>query len=149
MSTPSHRSPPRRHPAFGRDARLRAKWQFDAMRASTDKQVGKFCVLIAVKTPPDNQRRAAFSISRRYSPLAVKRNRARRLFRETYRQLYPALPPVWLLFIPRHALQKAKLADVIGDVRRLVERLGLGKLALPQEAPGDKDHVQVTPPASP
>ena len=106
MSTPSHRSPPRRHPAFGRDARLRAKWQFDAMRASTDKQVGKFCVLIAVKTPPDNQRRAAFSISRRYSPLAVKRNRARRLFRETYRQLYPALPPVWLLFFPATPFKK-------------------------------------------
>ena len=147
MSTPSHCSPPCRHPAFGRDARLRTKWQFDVMRASTDKQVGKFCVLIAVKTPPDNQRRAAFSISRRYSPLAVTRNRARRLFRETYRQLYPALPPVWLLFIPRYHLQKAKLADVAGEVCRLVERLGLGRLALPQETPGGKDHV--TPPASP
>ena len=147
MSTPSHCSPPCRNPAFGRDARLRAKWQFDVMRASTDKQVGKFCVLVAVKTPPDNQRRAAFSISRRYSPLAVTRNRARRLFRETYRQLYPALPPVWLLFIPRYHLQKAKLADVAGEVCRLAERLGLGRLALPQETPGGKDHV--TPPASP
>ncbi|HQC53873.1 MAG TPA: ribonuclease P protein component [Lentisphaeria bacterium] len=149
MSTQSHGSPSRRHPAFGRDARLRAKWQFDAMRASADKQVGKFCVLIALKTPPDSQRRAAFSISRRYSPLAVTRNRARRLFRETYRQLYPALPPVWLLFIPRHTLKKAKLADVVGDVLGLVERLGLGRLALPQEASGEKGHDHVPPPASP
>ncbi|HPY90911.1 MAG TPA: ribonuclease P protein component, partial [Lentisphaeria bacterium] len=83
------------------------------------------------------------------SPLAVTRNRARRLFRETYRQLYPALPPVWLLFIPRHTLKKAKLADVVGDVLGLVERLGLGRLALPQEASGEKGHDHVPPPASP
>lgn len=147
MSTLSHSSPSRRNPAFGRESRLRAKWQFDVMRASTDKQVGKFCVLIAVKTPPDNQRRAAFSISRRYSPLAVTRNRARRLFREIYRLMYPALPSVWLLFIPRHNLHKATLPEVAGEVCRLAERLGLGKMAVQLGQPGGKDHG--AEPASP
>lgn len=114
-----------RHPAYGRDARLRTQWQFDLMRASKDSQAGKYCVLVAVKTPPDQQCRAAFLISRRYSRLAVKRNRARRLFREAFRQLYPVINPCWLLFLPRRHMQDANLDAVVKEVFHLAGRLGL------------------------
>ena len=57
--------------AFGRDARLRNRWQLDEMRASGRKMAGRTCVLIIYKTPPDGMRRAAFLISRRYSLKAV------------------------------------------------------------------------------
>ena len=73
--------------------------------------------------PPDGMRRAAFSISRRYSKLAVERNRARRLFREVYHRLYGSLPVAWVVFIPRHKMLSAKLDDVLEDVCRAARSL--------------------------
>mgnify|MGYP000857689580 FL=1 len=111
--------------AFGRESRLRNRHQMDEMRTSGLKGTGRYCVVIVNKTPPDNQRRAAFLISRRYSLLAVERNRARRLFREVYRLLYDFLPPCWLLFIPRQRMKGAKLADIYAEVLLLCGRAGL------------------------
>ena len=73
--------------------------------------------------PPDGMGRAAFSISRRYSKLAVERNRARRLFREVYRRLREHLPIAWVVFIPRHKMLSAKLDDVLEDASRLTRSL--------------------------
>lgn len=111
--------------AFGRDARLRNRWQLDVMRSRGVKSAGRFCVLIVLETPPDGMRRAAFLISRRYSLHAVDRNRARRLFREVYRRLYGVLPPSWLLFIPRQRMKDATMWDVLGEVEQLSRRAGL------------------------
>lgn len=111
--------------AFGRDARLRNRWQLDEMRASGRKMAGRYCVLIINKTPPDGMRRAAFLISRRYSLKAVERNRARRLFREAFRQIYGSLPPVWMILVPRQRMKAAKLADVMEDIQTLGGKLNL------------------------
>lgn len=115
----------KRNPAFGRNARLRFQKQFTTMRASGRRFAGSTCVLVVLKTPPDGMRKAAFLISRRYSGLAVVRNRARRLFREAYRQVYDQLPPSWLLFIPRQRMQGADLADVLQDVLQQASKAGL------------------------
>ncbi len=111
--------------AFGRDARLRNRWQLDVMRERGSKAAGRRFVLIVLKSPPDGTRRVAFLISRKFSLLAVERNRARRLFREVFRRWYPSLPPVWLLFIPRQRLKDAKLADLLQELPHLAERAGL------------------------
>ena len=111
--------------AFGRDARLRNRGQLQEMRDHGRKAVGKTCVVIALEAPPDGSRRAAFLISRKYSLLAVDRNRARRLFRETYRRLYERLPQVWLLFIPRHRIRDAKQDEVQLEVESLLAQLGI------------------------
>ena len=76
-----------------------------------------------LEMPPDGMGRAAFSISRRYSKLAVERNRARRLFREVYRRLYPQLPAAWVVFIPRHKMLSAKLDEVLEDAARAAQTL--------------------------
>ncbi|MBP5673952.1 MAG: ribonuclease P protein component [Victivallales bacterium] len=111
--------------AFGRDARLRNRWQLNEMRTDGTKMAGRFCVLIVNKTPPDGMRRAAFLISRRYSLKAVERNRARRLFREVFRMIFDSLPPVWMIFVPRQRMKSAGLADVMEDVRTLGGRMKL------------------------
>ena len=111
--------------AFGRDARLRNRWQLDEMRASGRKMAGRTCVLIIYKTPPDGMRRAAFLISRRYSLKAVERNRARRLFREAFRQIYDQLPPVWMILVPRQRMKTAKLDNVMDDIRQLGTQLNM------------------------
>jgi ribonuclease P protein component len=67
----------------------------------------------------------AFVISRRYSRKAVVRNRARRLFREAYRRLLPDLSDAWLLFLPRHHMQRAKMQDVLVELQGHLRTMGL------------------------
>lgn len=114
--------------AFGREARLRNRWQLDVMRERGVKVAGRRFVLVVLKSPPDDMRRAAFLISRKYSLLAVERNRARRLFRELFRRWYDRLPPVWMLFIPRQRMKDAKLGDLADEIERLASRSGLPQL---------------------
>lgn len=102
---------------FGRTSRLRHQSEFTMVRGSGCSRVGKYCIMKLLESPPDGQRRAAFSISRRYSKLAVERNRARRLFREAYHQLYSELKPCWIIFIPRHLMKYARLSEVLADAR--------------------------------
>jgi ribonuclease P protein component len=121
--TPGSRSagpPDRPRPAFGREARLRTRQQLDWVRRHGVKRVGRRCVIVVALDPPDGGLRTAFLISRRFSRKAVVRNRARRLFREVFRRLAPALPSMWLLFIPRAHLIGAGLSDLERDVTRLL-----------------------------
>ena len=125
------------HPGFGREARLRNRRQLDLMKASGRRSAGGYCVVVGLEEPPDGQRRAAFLISRRYSHLAVVRNRARRLFREAYRRLYPELTDCWMVMIPRHRMQSdVKMDLVYEEIRGHCRRLGLFRPPVAgQEAP--------------
>lgn len=95
------------------------------MRQQGRREAGGFCVTAAVTPSPDGQRRVAFVVSRRYSPKAVVRNRARRLLREAYRQLCPGLLSAWMVLIPRVRMQQARMQDVLADLRSACRRLGL------------------------
>ena len=104
-------------------ARLNRQDQFALVRAKGHSCAGRYCVVNILEMPPDGIGRAAFSISRRYSKLAVERNRARRLFREAYRRLRERLPVAWVIFIPRHKMLSAKLDDVLEDASRSARSL--------------------------
>ena len=110
---------------FRRDARLRCKAQFDLVRGEGQSYAARTCVVNMLKAPPDEQKRAAFSISKRYSPLAVMRNRARRLFREVYRRISGELPVSWVIFVPRRKMQGAKMQEVLKDVSICLRNLGV------------------------
>lgn len=114
--------------AFGRQARLSCFRDLQLVKNSGLSQTGKFCIVVVLKTPPDGQRRVAFLISRRYDRLAVRRNRARRLFREVFHQVYEDLSPVWMLLIPRRKMGSAKMPEVLEEVRQIAGRLQLWKL---------------------
>ena len=66
-------------------------------------------------------------ISRRFDLLAVNRNRARRLFRESWRRLYPRLAPCWMLLIPRKAIKRAKLDVVLEEIECIAAKAGVLK----------------------
>ena len=107
----------------GWKARLNRQDQFTLVRSKGHSFAGRYCVVNILELPPDGIGRAAFSISRRYSKLAVERNRARRLFREVYRRLFPRLPVAWVVFIPRHRMLSAKLDEVLEDAARAAQTL--------------------------
>ena len=109
---------------FGVASRLRNRSQIDAVKQCAS-QAGRYTVMVIRKTPPDGERRAAFLISRRFDRLAVRRNRARRLFRECWRRLFPCLAPCWVLMIPRKSLKGAKLAEVLPEVESALKRAGV------------------------
>jgi len=107
----------------GRTGRLGRKNQFDLVRSNGTTVAGQYCVVNLLKTPPDDESRAAFSISRRFSKLAVERNRARRLFREVYRRIALELPICWIIFIPRHRMKSAKMNDVLEDAKHSIRQI--------------------------
>ncbi|MBO4619909.1 MAG: ribonuclease P protein component [Victivallales bacterium] len=111
---------------FGTGARLHNRSQIEAVKKCAS-EAGRFTVILILKTPPDGDRRAAFLISRRFDLQAVRRNRARRLFRECWRRLYPRLLPCWVLLIPRKAIKGAKLDDVLPEVERAMSNAGVLK----------------------
>jgi len=110
--------------AFCRASRLRRLCEFRHVRQRGRKAVGRYAVVQAAKAL-DEHRRVAVVISRRYSRRAVKRNRARRLFREAYRLFLPELKPAWIVFRPRAAMRGIKLAALVDELRRLLGDLGL------------------------
>ena len=117
----------RRGRAFGKDARLTNVKALQMVKQQGEKSVGRYSILLKVETPPDACCRAAFLISRRFDLLAVVRNRARRLYREVFRILFPEMKPVWLIFIPKRGIKGAKMQDVLADTRRLLKLPPEGK----------------------
>jgi ribonuclease P protein component len=105
--------------------RLRTRYHLEHVRREGRRDAGSLCVVSAVCPPPDAACRVAFIVSRRYSPKAVVRNRARRLLREAYRQTVAELAPAWLVLLPRRRLQQARLPEVLLDLRSACRRIGL------------------------
>ena len=123
-----------RDSAFGVSARLRSRLQLEAVRQGGASSAGRLCVVVVLKTPPDTSRRVAFLISRRFSLLAVERNRARRLFRECWRRLWSRLTsPCWMTLIPRRGIKRALQPQVQAEVEGHLRRLGI-PLTPPEDA---------------
>lgn len=114
---------PREKP-FGKANRLCTAAALADMRARGQKMVGRFCV-VSVAEPGDGIRKFAVITSRRFHKHAVVRNRARRILKEAYRQLLPELAPVWMVMIPRGYIQKAKMPELLGEMRQLCRSLGI------------------------
>ena len=81
--------------------KLRFKSEFERVRANGTKLVGPSMLLVYAEAP-DSSLRCGVICGRKYSLLAVKRNRARRLLWESFRILRGTLPPVWMILIPRN-----------------------------------------------
>lgn len=108
---------------FSRAARLRRRCELEHVRRCGVNHAARHCA-IQVAESPTGERGYAFVVSRRYSSRAVDRNRARRLFRESYRRLLPRLRPAWIVFRPRHAMKGATQGQVESDLCRLLQRAG-------------------------
>lgn len=117
--------PPRRRLRLCPQTRLRTRAHLDWVKQQGTREAGPLCVVSAVRPPPDTASRVAFIVSRRYSPKAVVRNRARRLLREAYRQTVADLLPAWVVLIPRRHLQQARMQEVLADLRNVCRRIGL------------------------
>jgi ribonuclease P protein component len=110
---------------FGAEARLHRREQIELVKSRGQSEVGRHTVVVVLADPPEGSRRLACLISRRFDLHAVVRNRARRLFRETWRALFPRLSPCWVLLIPRRALKSAKCPEILAEVERVLVKRGV------------------------
>ncbi|MFA5205800.1 MAG: ribonuclease P protein component [Lentisphaeria bacterium] len=116
--------PPNSERPFTRATRLRARKQFMTLREQGRAEAGRRLVVRCLPAP-DGQKRLSAVISKRYSLLAVRRNRARRLIREAGRQFFPEMGLYWVIVFPRAGMLNAKLQEILPEFRRLLTRLGV------------------------
>ncbi len=107
-----------------KEDKLRLKAEFDQVRAEGIKQAGRY--LVAVVAPaPDERRRCGVICGRKFSLLAVRRNRARRLLWESFRLLKPEISVCRLILIPRRPISRAKRPEVTREMAVLLHRGGV------------------------
>ena len=103
---------------------LRNKSDFDRLRNKGKSYPGKHIVLVCLKNEFEFNRKA-FLASKKVGN-SVKRHRAVRLMRESYRLLEPQFPQGYdLLFIARNTINDTKCADVKKSIEAASKRLGL------------------------
>ncbi|HPF19006.1 MAG: ribonuclease P protein component [Bacillota bacterium] len=105
---------------------LRKKEDFNNLYRRERSVAGKFVVIFYRKNQlPYN--RKAFLASKKVGK-SVQRNRARRLMKESFRQLENQMLPGWdLIFIARHTILDSKCADVKKSMEAAMKKAGIMK----------------------
>jgi len=102
--------------------KLVRKSQFDQVRKDGRKSAGPGLVAVVA---PCSESGCGVICSKKYSLLAVERNRARRLLWESFRMLKPHLPPCRLVLIPRQKLKTYKSGQALAELAELLAKQGV------------------------
>ena len=106
-----------------KEIRLRFAADFAYVREHGSKYPGKLLVLVAA--PPRAGLRAGVVCGRKFSNLAVKRNRARRLLWESFRLLGNQINACEIIMIPRFPIRDAKMSQVKVELAGLLAQAGV------------------------
>lgn len=118
-----------------RTDKLRLKAEFDQVRRDGRRYPGRGMVLV-VAPAPDETLKCAVICGRKFSLLAVVRNRARRLLFESFRLLKPGITrPVRLVFLPRRDLLKWKRQDATRELAKLLDKAEILKAGIAASPP--------------
>lgn len=100
-------------------------WQFRYCYDGGRKIVTRYAVVF-MRTPADAAGFRVGVVASRKVGGAVKRNRARRLLRETARFLAPRWPgePLWIVFVARESINGHNAHDVQEDIERTLNASG-------------------------
>ena len=101
--------------------KIRLKSEFDYVRENGKVYVSKYC-LVVIAESPDNCLRAGVICSKKYSKRAVKRNRARRLLWETFRELKQQIETKHIVFIARNNMKEKKQQDIQQVVEKILRK---------------------------
>ena len=106
------------------DRRLHAGWQFRDVYRSGKSFHGIMMTLVSLAKPEDFGR-VGIVASRKVGN-AVRRNRAKRLLRESFRVMPAGIRDAarWRIWIARPSCSQAGLSEVSGEMARLLAREG-------------------------
>lgn len=116
---------------FPRAARLLRAGDFARLRSGS--RVGSRHLTAQIAANTTGAARLGLAISKRVSKSAVRRNRIKRLARESFRRIRGELPAVDILVIARSSADEQDNADLRADIARLWRRIAALN---PAEAPG-------------
>ena len=107
--------------------KLKLKSDFMLVREKGRKQTGAFAILLYLPCAAEyaDQAKCGIICSRKFDRRAVKRNRARRLLRESFRLMKHRIAPCRMVFIPRRGILNAKRQDVAAEMEVLFSKAKL------------------------
>lgn len=109
--------------AFPPRARLRQPREFEAV-LKQGRRVQEKLLTLAVLPQADGQARLGLAISARAVPLATRRNRIKRLARESFRATRATLPAADLVLQARSGAGSASSAELRDTLQRLWRKVG-------------------------
>ena len=105
---------------FAKNRFLRCQWEFDYVRAHATTHVGKFMV-VKVVDAVDGNTKLGIIVSKKCHKSSVKRNRARRLVRESFRLIASEIKPAkWIIVIARGWILNRKRQEVQQELMGLL-----------------------------
>ncbi|MDE0421666.1 MAG: ribonuclease P protein component [Gammaproteobacteria bacterium] len=109
---------------FGRARKLRRKKQFDDVLRHASVRVGRGPLRLAACDNDLETPRLGLIVGKRMLPLAVDRNRAKRLIRESFRQAdgLPAMDVVVRVALPGAKVSLADADRLFGAFAQIVEK---------------------------
>lgn len=110
-----------------KEDKLKLKSEFENVRINGEKIVSKgFLTVVARASDSISSIRCGVICSRKYSVLAVRRNRARRLLFESFRLIkQEIIHPCHIVLIPRKRMQNYKLDDTMTELCDSLRKLEL------------------------
>ena len=108
--------------SLSKEEKLTLKAHFDDVRQRGVKQAGP--AMVAAVAPFEHLQ-CGVVCGRKFSTLAVKRNRARRLLWESLRLLKPRIKPCRIVLIPRYRIMKCTVHDTVKELARLLALHGV------------------------
>ena len=112
-----------------KNSKLQRKSEFERLKSAPFRRAGSF---MAVSVAPGEGKFARCGVicSRKFSLLAVERNRARRLLWESFRLLGRRILPCRMVVIPRHRIKKASRDLVFQELEQILSNAGVLKPAV-------------------
>lgn len=105
-----------------REARLQKSKDYARVYREGVRVRGKWILLVAALPEQPQGTRMGLSVGRKFSKSAVLRNRARRVMREAFRHLRPALAPLDCVLIPIGPARGWKLLQVQAELQHLLDK---------------------------
>ena len=116
-----------------KSSKLQRKSEFERLKSAPFRRAGLF---MAVSVAPGEGKFARFGVicSRKFSLLAVERNRARRLMWESFRLLSRRILPCRVVLIPRRRIKGAAQTEVMEELAKLLAAAGVLQTETPHSA---------------
>ena len=107
-----------------KSSKLQRKSEFERLKSAPFRRASG---LVAVSVAPGEGKFAKCGVicSRKFSLLAVERNRARRLLWESFRLLGDRILPCRMVLIPRHRIKKADQSMVMKELEQILAAAGV------------------------
>ena len=126
MDTPSAENSSGKHRFRLRpDCKMKLKSEFDAVKQNGKRVVTRYFIALVSNGEFGILRKCGIICSRKFDKRAVRRNRARRLVKESFRLLREEIEPCGIVIIPKREILRLKMQEVRAELARALTKAGV------------------------